>query len=88
MHAALARAGFADIRLQRQTISLHYPDLKSLLRAVKDIGANSVGEGARSGLLGRSAWQQVQAAYEAAPHAGRPAGALRRHSCLRQEVRK
>jgi hypothetical protein len=34
------------------------------LRAVKDIGANSVGEGARAGLFGRSAWQQVQAAYE------------------------
>ena len=45
-------------------MSLHYPDLKSLLRAVKDIGANSVGEGARAGLFGRSAWQQVQAAYE------------------------
>ena len=42
----------------------HYPDLKSLLRAIKDIGANSVGDGARSGLFGRRAWQQVQAAYE------------------------
>ncbi|WP_291992021.1 malonyl-ACP O-methyltransferase BioC [Candidatus Accumulibacter sp. ACC003] len=61
---ALQRAGFVDIRLQRQTIKLHYPDLKTLLRAVKEIGANSVGEGVRSGLLGRSAWQRVQAAYE------------------------
>lgn len=62
--AALVQAGFAEIRLHRQTVSLHYPDLKALLRAVKDIGANSVGRGARAGLFGRSAWQQVQAAYE------------------------
>jgi malonyl-CoA O-methyltransferase len=62
---ALQRAGFSAIRLLRQTISLHYPDLRNLLRSIKDIGANSVGEGARSGLLGRQAWQRVQAAYEA-----------------------
>jgi malonyl-CoA O-methyltransferase len=42
-----------------------YPDLKSLLRSVKDIGAHTVGEGARTGMLGRSAWQRVEAAYEA-----------------------
>ncbi|MEF8698363.1 MAG: malonyl-ACP O-methyltransferase BioC [Candidatus Accumulibacter sp. UW26] len=62
---ALIRAGFCEVRLHRQTLRLHYPDLKTLLRAVKDIGANSVGEGRRSGLLGRHAWQQVEAAYEA-----------------------
>jgi len=61
---ALRRAGFAGISLHRQTVSQHYPDLGSLLRAVKDIGANSVGDGARSGMLGRRAWQRVQAAYE------------------------
>lgn len=64
IHEALTRAGLSDIRLHRQTVNLHYPDLKTLLRAIKEIGANSVGEGARSGLLGRSAWQRVQAAYE------------------------
>ena len=61
---ALIDAGFSDVCLDRETMRLHYPDLKTLLRAVKDIGANSVGEGARSGLLGRAAWQRVQAAYE------------------------
>jgi malonyl-CoA O-methyltransferase len=54
---------------------MHYPDLKSLLRAVKAIGANTVGEGARRGMLGRTAWQQVQAAYEQHRTAsGLPAG--------------
>lgn len=61
---ALLRAGFTDILWQRRTVCLHYPDLKSLLRAVKDIGAHSVGDGARAGLFGRLAWQRVQAAYE------------------------
>ncbi|SBT07251.1 Malonyl-(acyl-carrier protein) O-methyltransferase [Candidatus Accumulibacter aalborgensis] len=64
IRGALTRAGFTDIELHRRTIRQHYPDLKSLLRAIKDIGANSVGDGARSGLFGRRAWQQVQAAYE------------------------
>lgn len=61
---ALAGAGFRNIVLQRQTITLHYPDLKALLRAVKAIGANAVGDGARSGMMGRCAWQTLQAAYE------------------------
>lgn len=62
---ALARAGFANVRVLREPHAVFYPDLKSLLRAVKDIGAQHVGEGARTGMLGRRAWQQVQAAYEA-----------------------
>ena len=62
--AALGDAGFSTIRLHRQTLRLHYPDLKALLRAVKDIGAHTVGDDARVGLLGRSAWQRVQVAYE------------------------
>ena len=62
--AALTRAGFRDIRLLRESHTVHYPDLKTLLRAVKAIGAHNVGDGARSGMMGRSAWQRVEAAYE------------------------
>lgn len=62
--AALARAGFANIRVLRERHAVFYPDLKSLLRAVKDIGAQHVGEGGRTGMLGRGAWARVQAAYE------------------------
>lgn len=61
---ALAAAGLRDISLRRETMTLHYPDLKALLRAVKAIGANAVGAGARTGLMGRSAWQALEAAYE------------------------
>ena len=82
---ALTRAGFADIRLQRQTVNMHYPDLKALLRAVKEIGANSVGEGARNGLLGRSAWQRLQTAYE---QHRTPAGLPARYDVILAYARK
>lgn len=62
--AALERAGFSHVRVLRERHAVFYPDLKSLLRSVKDIGAHTVGEGARAGMLGRGAWQQVEAAYE------------------------
>ena len=61
---ALARAGFGRISVQRETHTLHYPDLKTLLRAVKAIGAQNVGSGGRSGMMGRAAWQRLEAAYE------------------------
>ncbi|WP_313951460.1 malonyl-ACP O-methyltransferase BioC [Accumulibacter sp.] len=82
---ALSRAGFSAIKLYRQTINLHYPDLKRLLRAIKEIGANSVGDGARSGLLGRGAWQQVQAAYE---QHRTPAGLPARYDVILAYARK
>lgn len=62
--AALAGAGWHDLRLHRERMTLHYPDLKTLLRAVKAIGASTVGAGARSGMMGRGTWQALQAAYE------------------------
>ena len=62
--AALAAAGLGELTLRREQHTVYYPDLKQLLRAVKAIGAHNVGAGARSGMLGRSAWQKVEAAYE------------------------
>ena len=62
--AAAASVGFTSVRLDRSTQTAHYPDLKSLLRAIKAIGANQVGGGRRTGLMSRSAWQRIEAAYE------------------------
>jgi len=62
--AALNGAGLRDVTLVRETHVVHYPDLKTLLRSVKAIGAQNVGKGARSGMMGRTAWQQLEAAYE------------------------
>jgi len=64
LRAALENAGFRDVRLLRERHTVHYPELKTLLRAVKAIGAHNVGAGARSGMMGRQAWQQVETAYE------------------------
>ena len=61
---ALARAGFAVTEIRRERQVVHYPDLRSLLHSIKAIGAHNVGDGGRSGMLGRQAWQQVEAAYE------------------------
>ncbi|EXI86415.1 MAG: Malonyl-CoA O-methyltransferase BioC [Candidatus Accumulibacter regalis] len=85
IRSALTLAGFSEVRLQRQTINMHYPNLKTLLRAIKAIGASSVGEGARSGLLGRSAWQRVQDAYE---QHRTPAGLPARYDVILAYARK
>lgn len=62
--ARLAAAGFPGHQIERRALVCHYPDLKSLLRAVKAIGANQVGTGRRPGLMSRTAWQRAEAAYE------------------------
>lgn len=61
---ALEQAGLHGIRLIRERHTVFYPDLKSLLRSIKDIGAHNVGDGGRHGMMGRAAWRQVEAAYE------------------------
>lgn len=61
---ALTRSGFGNITLRRNRRTVHYPDLKTLLRAVKAIGAHNVGAGGRNGMMGRQAWLKVEAEYE------------------------
>lgn len=62
---ALATQGFQDISVSTKILTAFYPDLKTLLGAVKAIGANRVGEGQRTGLMGKALWAQVQHRYEA-----------------------
>lgn len=62
---ALAQAGLRLVRWERKTIIRHAPDLRSLLAGVRELGANRItGGNRRSGLMGRQAWQRLQAAYE------------------------
>ena len=66
LRQALTDAGLALCRWQRRTITLHRPDLRGLLAGVRDLGANRVrGDNRRSGLMGKTAWQRLLAAYEA-----------------------
>jgi len=50
---------------KKSTKIAHYPDFKTLLRAVKAIGANQLGDGRRTSLMSRTAFQRAEAAYEA-----------------------
>ncbi len=61
---ALADTGFAAIARERRRIVCHYPDLKHLLRAIKAVGANTLGAGRRAGMMGKDAWRALEAAYE------------------------
>ncbi len=58
-------AGFRDCLVEREPVVTHHADLKRLLGSIKAIGANQVGSGRRTGLMGRVAWSRAEAAYEA-----------------------
>jgi len=62
--AMAAGAGFTSIEIERATEVMYYPDFKSLLRSVKAIGANQVGDGRRPGLMSRNTFQRAEAAAE------------------------
>lgn len=63
---ACAAAGLTAIRVERRPLRLHYPDLRALLHGLKALGANQVGRGGRRpGLMGKRAWAEVVARYEA-----------------------
>jgi malonyl-CoA O-methyltransferase len=49
-------AGLSAVSVQRTTQMAHYADFKSLLRAVKAVGANQVGDGRRTGLMSRASF--------------------------------
>jgi malonyl-CoA O-methyltransferase len=58
-------AGFVAVDVEKYSEIAHYPDFKSLLRAVKAIGANQLGDGRRTSLLSRAAFQRAEQAAEA-----------------------
>ncbi len=61
---ALVHAGFAQPVMEMEHITLTYAELSGLLRDLKAIGAHTVKQGARGGLMGRVAWSQLQQNYE------------------------
>ncbi len=61
----LARqAGFSTVNLKKHAETAFYPDLKSLLRAVKAVGANQLGEGRRNSLMSRQQFTRAEEACE------------------------
>jgi malonyl-CoA O-methyltransferase len=63
--AALEQARFRDIQIRTETCVAHYRDLRSLLQAIKSIGANQLGAYRRPNLMGRKAWMKLESLYEA-----------------------
>jgi malonyl-CoA O-methyltransferase len=57
-------AGFSRVKVESATKIAHYADFKTLLRAVKAVGANQLGDGRRPGLMSRTTFQRAAAAYE------------------------
>jgi malonyl-CoA O-methyltransferase len=55
---------FTAISTKKSTKVTHYADFKTLLRAVKAIGANQLGDGRRTSLMSRSSFLRAEAAYE------------------------
>lgn len=67
----LIHAGFAHPVMEMEYITLTYSDLKSLLKELKAIGADTVLEGRRMGLMGRGLWQRLHDNYERLRRDGR-----------------
>ncbi|MFN3594471.1 MAG: malonyl-ACP O-methyltransferase BioC [Thiobacillaceae bacterium] len=67
----LVYAGFAHPVMEMEMITLTYADLRSLLRELKAIGADTVLEGRRPGLMGRRTWQRLSDNYERLRRDGR-----------------
>lgn len=60
----LVYAGFVTPVMDMEIITLTYPDLLSLLRELKAIGAHNATLARGRGLMGRARWQTVTANYE------------------------
>jgi malonyl-CoA O-methyltransferase len=58
-------AGFAKVEIVQQPLTLHYPDVLSLLRSIKQIGAASKLQDRNRGMLTRGGLAKLQAAYQA-----------------------
>lgn len=67
----LVRAGFADPVMDMEQIALTYPDVESLMRELKAIGAHNVAAGRSRGLTGRGALDQLRRRYEPLRRDGR-----------------
>jgi malonyl-CoA O-methyltransferase len=68
---ALVHAGFSNPVMEMERITLTYGDLKGLLADIKGIGAQTVLEGRRGGLMGKGAWAALERNYEAFRRDGR-----------------
>ncbi len=67
----LIEAGFSDPVMDCEVLTITYGELMTLMRELKGIGAHNVLPGRARGLIGKSRWQKLAAAYEPFRHEGR-----------------
>ncbi len=60
-----ADAGLVAVDVQKGTETPHYADFRTLLKAVKAIGANQLGSGRRTSLMSRATFLRAETAVEA-----------------------
>lgn len=68
---ALSRCGYAAPVMDMEKIVMTYDDVKAIMHDLKAIGATYAASGRRRGLLGKTAWARVIAAYEQQRRAGK-----------------
>ncbi len=61
---ALVHAGFANPVMEMERVTLTYEQLPGLLKELKAIGAHTVLEDRRTGLMGKSEWKRLAENYE------------------------
>jgi malonyl-CoA O-methyltransferase len=62
---ALLRSGFSDPVMDRENLTLTYPDTRRLMQDLKQIGAQNKIQGRRRGLTGKQRLERFRQAYEA-----------------------
>lgn len=62
--AALESAGLCVENATDEPLTLFRPNLRAILRELRDIGANNAGPRRRRAVLGRTAWHRIEQRYE------------------------
>lgn len=68
---ALLRAGFADVVMDAERLTVSYADLESLLDDLRRSGASNSARGRRRSLTGRQRFEAMRRGYESRRHDGR-----------------
>lgn len=61
---AMVKSGFSDPVMDMEMITVTYPDAKSIMRDLKQIGAHNVNQQRAKGLTGKQTLQKLMTAYE------------------------
>lgn len=64
LYSGLIQAGFRSVRMARSARYAHAPDLATLMRGIRAIGAHTVDAKRRSGLMGKGTWNLLRQHYE------------------------